>query len=228
MTLRPSLLPLRLLLLLLLLRGAVCQAEAGSETESPVRTLQVETLVEPPEPCAEPATFGDTLHIHYSGSLVDGRIFDTSLTRDPLVIELGQKQVIPGLEQSLLDMCVGEEEVLGLERLGTGEQKHVPAVRETLAQEIRNLCQGSQRLPKVTRQSVLGPGHGRRPQPTERGPRLSTHALRPEARRPRGSDGLANPVETPDLLKSPIPRKWWKEHKVMQYCHPHFRKTKAQ
>lgn len=44
MTLRPSLLPLRLLLLLLL-RGAVCRAEAGSETESPVRTLQVETLV---------------------------------------------------------------------------------------------------------------------------------------------------------------------------------------
>ncbi|XP_060984840.1 peptidyl-prolyl cis-trans isomerase FKBP11 isoform X2 [Dama dama] len=65
MTLRPSLLPLRVLLLLLL-RGAVCRAEAGSETESPVRTLQVETLVEPPEPCAEPAAFGDTLHIHYS------------------------------------------------------------------------------------------------------------------------------------------------------------------
>ena len=33
---------------------------------------------------------------HPQGSLVDGRIFDTSLTRDPLVIELGQKQVIPG------------------------------------------------------------------------------------------------------------------------------------
>lgn len=31
------------------------------------------------------------------GSLVDGRIIDTSLTRDPLVIELGQKQVIPGM-----------------------------------------------------------------------------------------------------------------------------------
>ncbi|XP_023067009.1 peptidyl-prolyl cis-trans isomerase FKBP11 isoform X1 [Piliocolobus tephrosceles] len=107
MALRPSLLPLHLLLLLLLLSAAVCQAEAGFETESPVRTLQVETLVEPLEPCAEPAAFGDTLHIHYTGSLVDGRIIDTSLTRDPLVIELGQKQVIPGLEQSLLDMCVG-------------------------------------------------------------------------------------------------------------------------
>lgn len=42
MTLRPSSLPL---CLLLLLSGAVCQTETGFETESPVRTLQVETLV---------------------------------------------------------------------------------------------------------------------------------------------------------------------------------------
>lgn len=44
MTLQPSLLPL-CLLPLLLLSGVVCQDETGSETESPVRTLQVETLV---------------------------------------------------------------------------------------------------------------------------------------------------------------------------------------
>ncbi|NWJ07674.1 FKB11 isomerase, partial [Crypturellus undulatus] len=43
------------------------------------------------------------------GSLEDGRIIDTSLTRDPLQVELGKRQVIPGLEQSLLDMCVGEK-----------------------------------------------------------------------------------------------------------------------
>ncbi|XP_057557329.1 peptidyl-prolyl cis-trans isomerase FKBP11 isoform X3 [Hippopotamus amphibius kiboko] len=128
MTLRASLLPLRLLLLLLL-SGAACRAEAGFETESPVRTLQVETLVEPPEPCAEPAAFGDTLHIHYSGSLVDGRIFDTSLTRDPLVIELGQKQVIPGLEQSLLDMCVGEKRrVIIPSHLAYGKRGFPPSI----------------------------------------------------------------------------------------------------
>lgn len=45
MSLRPLLWLLRLLLLLPLLSGAVCRAEAGPETESPVRTLQVETLV---------------------------------------------------------------------------------------------------------------------------------------------------------------------------------------
>ncbi|XP_049639536.1 peptidyl-prolyl cis-trans isomerase FKBP11 isoform X3 [Suncus etruscus] len=101
--------PLLPLLPLLLLSGAACRADDGSETESPPQTLQVETLVQPPEPCAEAAALGDTLHIHYTGSLVDGRIIDTSLSRDPLVLELGQKQVIPGLEQSLLDMCVGEK-----------------------------------------------------------------------------------------------------------------------
>ncbi|XP_056654322.1 peptidyl-prolyl cis-trans isomerase FKBP11 isoform X1 [Monodelphis domestica] len=101
--------PPLLLLLLLLLGSSGSLAEPGDETESSVRTLQLETLVEPPEACRELAAFGDTLHIHYTGSLEDGRIVDTSLSRDPLVIELGQKQVIPGLEQSLLDMCVGEK-----------------------------------------------------------------------------------------------------------------------
>lgn len=58
MTLCPLLLPLRLLLLLLI-SGAVCWAKAGPETESPVRTLQVETLVRrlwcpPPYPPLSP------------------------------------------------------------------------------------------------------------------------------------------------------------------------------
>ncbi|NXE71126.1 FKB11 isomerase, partial [Calcarius ornatus] len=43
------------------------------------------------------------------GTLEDGRIIDSSLSRDPLQVELGKHQVIPGLEQSLLDMCVGEK-----------------------------------------------------------------------------------------------------------------------
>uniref|UniRef100_A0A8D1ZE98 peptidylprolyl isomerase n=1 Tax=Sus scrofa TaxID=9823 RepID=A0A8D1ZE98_PIG len=97
----------------------------GGASVTPV----VRSQVEPPEPCAEPAAFGDTLHIHYSGSLVDGRIFDTSLSRDPLVIELGQKQVIPGLEQSLLDMCVGEKRrVIIPSHLAYGKRGFPPSI----------------------------------------------------------------------------------------------------
>uniref|UniRef100_A0A8C6RW36 peptidylprolyl isomerase n=1 Tax=Nannospalax galili TaxID=1026970 RepID=A0A8C6RW36_NANGA len=110
-----------LLLLLLLLSGVVCQAQAGLEMESPVWTLQVETLVQPPEPWTESAAFGDTLHIHYTSSLVDGQIIDTSLTRDPLVIELGQKQVIPGLEQKKRRAAIPSH-------LAYGKQGHPPSI----------------------------------------------------------------------------------------------------
>ncbi|PKK17958.1 FK506 binding protein 11, 19 kDa [Columba livia] len=50
-----------------------------------------------------------TVPVSPQGSLEDGRVIDTSLTRDPLQVELGKRQVILGLEQSLLDMCVGEK-----------------------------------------------------------------------------------------------------------------------
>ncbi|KAK2516017.1 Fkbp11 [Columba livia] len=102
--------PAALLLLALLLLPPPPPARAAeSETESVARGLRLETLVPPPEGCTELSAPGDTVHIHYTGSLEDGRVIDTSLTRDPLQVELGKRQVIPGLEQSLLDMCVGEK-----------------------------------------------------------------------------------------------------------------------
>ncbi|XP_067170127.1 peptidyl-prolyl cis-trans isomerase FKBP11 [Apteryx mantelli] len=98
-----------LLLLALLLPPPPPARAADGDPESGARGLRLETLVAPPEGCTELSALGDTVHIHYTGSLEDGRIIDTSLTRDPLQVELGKRQVIPGLEQSLLDMCVGEK-----------------------------------------------------------------------------------------------------------------------
>ena len=42
------------------------------------------------------AKSGDKAHVHYTGRLEDGTIFDTSNGRDPLPVELGARQVIPG------------------------------------------------------------------------------------------------------------------------------------
>uniref|UniRef100_A0A6J0SY42 peptidylprolyl isomerase n=1 Tax=Pogona vitticeps TaxID=103695 RepID=A0A6J0SY42_9SAUR len=128
--------PLGLFLFLLLLSscGAGSRAqEAGDEPESrsetPLRTLQLETLVAPPDGCTERSATGDTIRIHYTGTLEDGRIIDTSLTRDPLLVELGKRQVIPGLEQGLLDMCVGEKRrVIIPPHLAYGKRGSPPAV----------------------------------------------------------------------------------------------------
>ncbi|XP_035007692.1 peptidyl-prolyl cis-trans isomerase FKBP11 [Hippoglossus stenolepis] len=91
-----------LLLLLLLLTAFTCGEDNTAEE------LQVETLVKP-ETCSVLSTMGDTLQIHYTGKLMDGKVIDSSLSRDPLVVELGKRTVIPGLEQSLVGVCEGQK-----------------------------------------------------------------------------------------------------------------------
>lgn len=51
---------------------------------------------------------GDTVQIHYTGTLEDGTVFDSSEGRDPLSFTLGQGQVISGFEEAALGMEVGE------------------------------------------------------------------------------------------------------------------------
>jgi len=51
---------------------------------------------------------GDTVKVHYTGTLEDGRVFDTSREREPLEFTLGSGQIISGFEEGVLDMKVGE------------------------------------------------------------------------------------------------------------------------
>ena len=55
------------------------------------------------------ARTGDTVRVHYKGSLSDGTVFDTSRNRDPLEVTLGSGQLIPGFENAVLGMETGEE-----------------------------------------------------------------------------------------------------------------------
>lgn len=52
---------------------------------------------------------GDTVSVHYKGSLEDGKVFDTSEGRDPLEFQVGAGQVIPGFEQAVVGKDVGEK-----------------------------------------------------------------------------------------------------------------------
>jgi peptidylprolyl isomerase len=52
---------------------------------------------------------GDTVHIHYSGALDDGTVFDSSADRDPLSFTIGSGQVIPGFEEAVIGMAIDEK-----------------------------------------------------------------------------------------------------------------------
>lgn len=51
---------------------------------------------------------GDTVRIHYTGTLKDGSRFDSSEGRDPLEFTVGGGQIIPGLDSAIPGMTVGE------------------------------------------------------------------------------------------------------------------------
>ena len=51
---------------------------------------------------------GDTVRIHYTGTLADGSTFDSSVGREPLEFTVGSGQIIPGLDGAIPGMEVGE------------------------------------------------------------------------------------------------------------------------
>lgn len=57
---------------------------------------------------------GDTVRIHYTGTLENGDTFDSSAGRDPLEFVVGGGQIIPGLDKALPGMAVGESKTVAV------------------------------------------------------------------------------------------------------------------
>ena len=82
-----------------------------NNNQMPTESLQIEVLQ---EGSGEQMTeFGDSITVHYTGTLTDGSKFDSSLDRDqPFTFSLGQNEVIAGWDQGLTNMKVGEKRKL--------------------------------------------------------------------------------------------------------------------
>ena len=58
------------------------------------------------------ASDGDTVRVHYTGTLEDGTTFDTSVGREPLEFTLGEGQMIPGFEKAVYGLQVGKSKTV--------------------------------------------------------------------------------------------------------------------
>jgi peptidylprolyl isomerase len=63
----------------------------------------------------EPAKNGDRVRVHYTGRLEDGQVFDSSKDGDPLEFTVGQGEVIPGFDDAVRGMSVGETKTVEIE-----------------------------------------------------------------------------------------------------------------
>ena len=63
--------------------------------------------------CSRKTQPGDSISVHYKGTLEDGTKFDSSYDRGtPLPFIVGAGQVITCWDEGLLDMCIGEKRTL--------------------------------------------------------------------------------------------------------------------
>jgi FKBP-type peptidyl-prolyl cis-trans isomerase 2 len=58
------------------------------------------------------AKTGDTVKVHYTGTLADGSEFDSSRGHEPLEFMLGQGNMIAGFENAVLGMALGEQKTI--------------------------------------------------------------------------------------------------------------------
>ena len=95
------------------------------------------------------AANGNTVKIHYKGTLEDGSVFDTSEGRDPLEFKIGSGQVIVGFEEAVSGMSVGEKKSVTIpvdkaygprneELVIAAPKEHVPAdIKPEVGQKLQ-------------------------------------------------------------------------------------------
>ncbi|CAB1350624.1 unnamed protein product [Coregonus sp. 'balchen'] len=90
---------------------------------NPSDTVAITTSYKP-EVCETLAKKGDFVKYHYNASLMDGSFIDSTYNYGKTYnIVLGANQVVPGMEEGLMEMCVGERRHLVIPpHLGYGER----------------------------------------------------------------------------------------------------------
>lgn len=104
------------------------QANINQNNVNKIMGLKIEVLK---EGTGEQKTkAGDKIVVHYTGTLEDGKKFDSSVDRgEPFTFTLGAGRVIKGWDHGLLDMKVGEKRKLTiLSDLAYGKNGYPPVI----------------------------------------------------------------------------------------------------
>ncbi|WP_417250589.1 FKBP-type peptidyl-prolyl cis-trans isomerase [Celeribacter sp.] len=79
---------------------------------------------------------GDTVRIHYTGTLANGTVFDSSEGRDPLEFTVGSGQIIPGMDKHLPGMTVGEKKTIVAVAAEAYGERHADAQQAVPREQI--------------------------------------------------------------------------------------------
>jgi len=90
------------------------------------------------------AKSGDTVKIHYTGTLDDGTEFDSSAGREPLEFAIGSGQVIAGFDNAVDGMTAGDSKTVTIPAGEAYGERH-----DQLVQEMPNTALPEDMKPEV-------------------------------------------------------------------------------
>jgi FKBP-type peptidyl-prolyl cis-trans isomerase 2 len=79
---------------------------------------------------------GDTVKVHYKGTLQDGTVFDDSHDREPLEFTIGAGEIIPGFEDAVIGMEPGEEATAEVDAEDAYGERHDELVASVSRDEL--------------------------------------------------------------------------------------------
>ncbi|MGL1930681.1 MAG: peptidylprolyl isomerase [Desulfotalea sp.] len=83
---------------------------------------------------------GNNVKVHYTGTLEDGTVFDSSAEREPLEFAIGSGEVIEGFSDAVLGMAIGEKrDILIPVEKAYGERKNEMVMSFDLSQVPEDL-----------------------------------------------------------------------------------------
>lgn len=83
---------------------------------------------------------GDSVKVHYVGSLEDGTVFDTSREREPVEFKIGNGNLLKDFEKALHGMGVGQSKTVHIEAAGAyGERREDLVIKMQRGQFPKNI-----------------------------------------------------------------------------------------
>jgi peptidylprolyl isomerase len=87
----------------------MAEEEKGEEPNPETKEANPAPQNAPRSAAQSTASDGSTVRVHYKGTLADGSVFDTSEGREPISFTIGGRQVVPGFENAVRGMKVGDK-----------------------------------------------------------------------------------------------------------------------